>query len=78
MNEKKYQIKTIKELLDIVTPENIDCFLKDFGSWLAINVMAKTANKEMGNAIDISTSGVFTWIDDGKNDARITIQIKNN
>ena len=77
MEKKTHKIKTTEDMLKVVTPENIDCFLKDFSSWLAISVLAKTANKEMGTAIDILTSGIFTWIDDGKNDVNIKVEVTN-
>jgi len=75
--EKKYEIKTIEDILNVVTADNMECFLKDFSAWLSLNITAQIADKIMGETADIRTSGTFTWIDDGKNDMNIKVEITN-
>lgn len=71
---KEYKLKTITDIEDVITPENIECFKKDFCSWLDILVTARKGF--MGFPVIIKSDGVFTWIDDGKNDATIKIRVE--
>ncbi len=69
----KYNIKTIDDIFNCVTTENIDNFLKDFESLLRV----MTSTKEIGKAIDEDfkfDSQEFIWIDDGEHNINITIQ----
>jgi hypothetical protein len=72
---KTYNLKTIKEIEDIITEENIECFKTDFCSWLDILIKMKEINKT-SEEFFIEISGSFKWIDDGENNKTITIQIK--
>ena len=59
---KSYNIVTTKDILEAVTSENIDGFLKDFEGWLRFLVELK---KEENPFIKLSDS-TFTWNDDGE------------
>jgi len=72
---KKYDLKTIKEILDVITPENIEVFKKDFCAFLDYDCEIKKATKEMPN-IEIMPADTFKWIDDGKNDVYMNIKIE--
>jgi hypothetical protein len=71
---KEYKLKTITDIENVVTPENIECFKKDFCSWL--DILVATRKGFMGIPVIIKSDGVFTWIDDGKNDATIKIRVE--
>jgi len=71
---KEYKLRTIQDIENVVTPENIECFKKDFCSWLDILVAARKGF--MGLPVIIKSDGEFTWIDDGKNDATINIRVE--
>lgn len=72
---KTYNLKTIKEIEDIITKDNIECFKTDFCSWLDILIGMKEINKTSSEFF-IEISDTFKWIDDGKNDKTLTIEIK--
>jgi hypothetical protein len=74
MTNKTYHIKTIKELMEIVTEKNIDCFLIDFENWLRLSVKLKSIAKQTGSKMKMLDE--FGWIDDGTNDAFITIKVR--
>lgn len=71
---KEYRLVTIADIIDVLTPENIDNFLIDFKSFVetAQNLFKLAAlidpelqgkkNSDIGQA-------VFNWIDDGKHEA---------
>ena len=44
---KKYQLKTLKEIIEVVNTENIDCFIKDFTAWLGLQIIVKSLDKEV-------------------------------
>ena len=71
MKEKRYELKTIKEILDVVNSENIEGFLTDFSCWLGLMIGSKAIGAEE------KYPGVFHWIDDGKNNVSINIEIKS-
>jgi hypothetical protein len=71
MEIKTYKLKTFNDVLKVVNPENLSNFLTDFNRWLAISVIA---GKMPG--VEHKDAGTFNWIDDGKTEAKITIEIK--
>lgn len=82
MEAKKYQIKTVQDMIDCTNEDNLDNFLTDLKALLA----AAHAFKDMAKLIgemkglpkemqEIESEG-FTWIDDEKRDAIITIGAK--
>lgn len=57
---KTHKIEKTKDIVKVVTEENIDGFLKDFEAWLRLVMLAKKAYGE-----GLVDSG-FTWKDDGE------------
>jgi hypothetical protein len=61
----EYKINTMQDMLNVITAENIDAFLKDFEgvirSGLLIKELAKATPKTDG----------FIWVDDGKHNINI-------
>jgi len=80
---KKYDLKTIKEIVEVINPKNIDNFVVDFKAFLAMQVVIKEATKNLSDSITIKSledsqkNMVFTWIDDGKNDVTVKVHIKD-
>jgi hypothetical protein len=78
---KEYKIKTIKEIEDIITKDNVECFKTDFCRWLDILVGLRTAEKILGDKFGTGwekmNDGMFKWIDDGKNNIKIKCQINS-
>ena len=58
---KRYDIKTLSDIIDCTNESNLDNFLIDFKNLLILAHKAKAKGKKLNNA-------EFTWIDDGKND----------
>jgi meiotically up-regulated gene 157 (Mug157) protein len=70
--EKIIRIKSIEDILKIITEENKDNFLKDFSNFLTMNINTK----KLGLSEVIINPTEFMWIDDGKNDIRVNIEFK--
>jgi hypothetical protein len=71
----QHEIKSIKDIYRIVTPETTEAFLADFAAWLRIVIAIKQSDPE-GTYLDVEK---FTWIDDGKNDLRgVHIEVKED
>ncbi len=70
---KEYKLKTLKQILEVVNEDNFVGFVLDFHEWLVIQVATKDSN-----VLKDKNFGTFHWIDDGKNDVRITVDIKSN
>lgn len=69
---KKYTLETIKDIEKVVNVDNVECFKKDFCKWLDIMCQIK----EQQDTLEYKAYfGDFTWIDDGKNDATINVEI---
>lgn len=79
---KEYRLVTVADIIDVLTPENIDNFLIDFKSFiksipnlcdLAREIAPELRDKkysELGEA-------VFNWIDDGKHEESGGLRITN-
>jgi hypothetical protein len=79
MNSKEYKITTLKDVLEVVNENNLQCFIKDLHSWLACRLEIKKQLLILGEDIlEAEMPNGFTWIDDGKNNANIRIEIKND
>jgi len=70
---KEYQLKTLAEVLEAVTDENIGGFLTDFTRWLAIDIQMRSP--ELKGKIELKNRGIFHWIDDRKTEIKATIEI---
>lgn len=72
--ENKYHIKTIEELLSIVNKENVNNFIKDFSDWLIFRTTLPKTIME-GNVKIEAQNKEFCWIDDGKHNTEITVEL---
>ena len=59
MKKKPYELKTVKQIADVVNEKNLKGFLIDFEAWLGIAIELKN-NK----TVKFGTE-TFKWIDDG-------------
>lgn len=76
--ENEYKIKTMQDIVNCINSGNVDNFLIDFKGYLTTAIMLKELAELVGEneeAKKIATDG-FVWIDDGKNDATISIGVK--
>ena len=73
----KYEIKTLADILKVITAENIDVFLVDFKSWLEFNMLIEVIKKAMEKEglISLPNHGTMSWIDDGKNNVSIKLEV---
>jgi hypothetical protein len=58
-----HKLQTIQDFIDVVKPENIDCLLADFRSFLILAIIEREAD-----VIHNRRPGVMEWIDDGHTD----------
>jgi hypothetical protein len=81
MNEsKKYRLVTIGDIIDVLTPENIDNFLIDFKSFVEsaqnLCVLARVIDPSLKDKkYSAIGEAVFNWIDDGKHEQTGGIRI---
>lgn len=73
--KKEHNITTIKEILEVVNEKNLKGFLTDFSNWLSFFLAVRKVKKEMPKWVAIKDETTFKWIDDGKTDAKINIEI---
>lgn len=79
--EKKHNLATISEILDVVNEENLAYFLKDFEAFLFTNIQiikfAKSHCPELDNKpnSEIGNSQMI-WIDNKKRNATIILKPK--
>ena len=75
MKEKRYKIKTIEDITDVITEDNLEYFLKDFKNFLESYLFAKqlinSLEEDEGVKKSEKIASSFTWIDDKKHDAKI-------
>jgi hypothetical protein len=74
MKSKEYKLKTVEDITNVITKDNLDNFLIDFKSWLSLRIGFKEV-KELENAVQFDNSQ-FRWIDDNKHNATINIKVK--
>jgi hypothetical protein len=72
MKEKKHNLKTLAEVLEVVNANNLDCFLTDFAHWLAIDIQFRAP--EMKGVLELRDREVFHWTDDGKTEIKAHIE----
>ena len=75
---KKYQIKTVQDMINCINEANLDNFLEDLKTLIQtahmFNNMAELVGEHKSETI-LDKQG-FTWIDDNKNDVKITLNTK--
>ncbi|MEK6878915.1 MAG: hypothetical protein AABY22_04870 [Nanoarchaeota archaeon] len=69
------ELKTIKDILDVVNSDNFENFLIDFRAWLKLHIEIKKLNNP--DMIIRPNKESFKWIDDGKNNMILRFEIKN-
>ena len=75
--EKKYEIKTIEDILAAVNSENVDVFVRDFKAFLLLHLLNRSVHEAVGEKRPPEMPQ-FTWIDDGKNDIKITLGVRKD
>jgi len=70
---KKHDIRTLRDILEVVDDKNIDYFIKDFSDWLYILVIVAKLDKTQ---IEVNNADIFTWIDDKKNNVHVSFSKK--
>lgn len=75
MKIKEYKLKTIQDIVKVVDLDNIENFITDFKNYLSSRIITREIAK-ISDA-DIQTNDFFNWIDDGKTDIKINIQLSN-
>lgn len=77
MKNKKYEIDTLEQLVNITTPENFERLSVDFLLWLSYvnNIFAelKKQTNYKGKLSSEIAKTKFVWIDDGKNEVKSII-----
>lgn len=79
---KEHRLVTVADIIDVLTPENIDNFMIDFKSFIEsvqnLCDIARVIDPSMKNK-KYSELGeaVFNWIDDGKHESTGGIKITN-
>lgn len=68
---KRYEIKTIKEIIALIDETNINNFIIDFKKWLHLRVYAKKLPR-----IKFENNDTFVWIDDNKNEINVKFKLK--
>lgn len=64
---KEYKIETIQDVLNAVNSDNLEAFMIDFESFIASYIAMK-------NIVPSIICSEFTWVDDGKHNAEITLK----
>ena len=76
----RYEIKKLRDF-NKIPPERMEAAFVDFASWLGFVRMAEDGGDMVADALAVRATIEalgFTWIDDGRNDAKITIQTEVN
>ena len=69
----KHKIKTIQDIIDVVTEDNIDNFMKDFRGFIdAYIAMKGFSDAAVGTDVPMSVA-TLTWIDDNEHKINITL-----
>lgn len=73
---KKHNLKTIEDIVKVINENNIGNFIKDFATFLTFRMKMKEIAKMTKSKVEMPPT--FNWIDDGKNDVNLTINIVEN
>lgn len=77
----RHDLKTIEEIIDVITPENLENFLIDFRGFLTLNLTIASVQDIFGKEnvkIEREERKVFHWIDDGKTEAHIHVKYEDH
>lgn len=74
MQPKEYEFKTLAEIAEVVTPENVKTLAADLSNWIAFVLAVKVTEAQLpkGQTLGYDPT-IMNWIDDGKNGSIITI-----
>jgi hypothetical protein len=67
---KKYEIRTIEDILKVISEKNINNFIRDFENFLGIYLKSQ---KHFNGKMKLIK---YIWEDDGKNNNKMKIFIK--
>ena len=72
----KYKIKTLEEFLNVALQEDVDPkdLMKDFEGWFYMCFGVQKMDKSL-KSVTVSKNDTFTWINDGKHDAHVSLNI---
>ena len=68
----KHELTSIEDIIKVVNSENVEAFKKDFGAFLNIYLLTKALGEAAGGEARYKS---FTWIDDGKHDISVKIEV---
>jgi hypothetical protein len=71
MKTKRYEIKTIKEIIELINETNINNFIVDFTNWLHLRVYVNNLPRNR-----FKNNDTFVWIDDDKNEININFKLE--
>ena len=74
----QYKLKTLQDMADVVTEDNVEVLANDIGEWLRFQVVLKMASSltQAADVID-KNKGVMVWNDDGeKGISKLSIEIR--
>jgi hypothetical protein len=71
MKTKRYEIKTIKEIIELINETNINNFIVDFTNWLHLRVYVNNLPRSR-----FENNDTFVWIDDNKNEININFKLE--
>lgn len=71
---KTYKLKTIKDILEVVTEDNLENFMVDLMAFLSMRIEFNKLETLKG-VIKMDDS-CFQWIDDGKHNATYKFKVK--
>lgn len=74
---KEYKLKTLEDIIKAVSEESAQNFIRDFASWLSFRIGIEKEIKNLPEGVEIEKNYTMLWIDDGKNEGKITITIEN-
>lgn len=70
---KEYELRTLADIIEAVTEENMETFLSDFSMWLGIEVGLKGIA-----GVTSKYRGLMRWRDDGvKGISEVNIEVKH-
>lgn len=78
MEDNKYEINTLQDILECTNLDNLDNFIKDFSVFLKAYHNTKNLISFLGKekVDELMKSTKLVWIDDGKHDYTLELQEK--
>lgn len=67
MENKKYEVKTVEDISNLINENNFANFMIDFTDLMIKLVQIKNNTKELTGSYPMGLMKDFTWIDDGEN-----------